>query len=313
MHSVPDFLIRSLRPDDTDAIVGLYEAASARDINIGPITAAQWTDFVQRPHNKGGQDFRVAVQDNQLIGLAESSLRDQDGRQVRFFKLVIDPSRRRQGVGTALLKELLALNARDSALSFQTLAASDWRDGLAFLERLGFLHIESEITMRCLSLSAQTPVLPDAVVVERIEAPWHLAAEVADLHNAAFALDVAFRSYSVGEMQQILAEEGQVLWVVRDHSRILGYCRMECEPGLIWLEQIAIDLGHQSRGLGMAPAYGALQAAGIDHGRPAGLNVSSVNGKARSMYRKLGFAIRREVRRYSVSQLDLIGRMAIAR
>ncbi|MFK0165870.1 GNAT family N-acetyltransferase [Rhizobium sp. NPDC090279] len=310
---MPDLLIRSLRPGDTDAIVNLYDAASARDTNIGPITAAQWTDFVQRPHNQGGQDFRVAVQDNQLIGLAESSLRDQDGRQVRFFKLVIDPSRRRQGVGTALLKELLALNAPDSAVSFQTLAASDWPDGLAFLERLGFLHIESEITMRCSSLSAQAPALSDGIVVERSATPLYLATDVARLHNAAFASDVAFRSYSVAEMEQILAEKGQVLWVVRDRYRILGYCRMECEPGLIWLEQIAIDPNHQSRGLGMALAYGALQAAGVDRGRPAGLNVSSVNGTARSMYQKLGFAIRREVRRYSLSQLDLIGRMAIAR
>ncbi|NTI41386.1 GNAT family N-acetyltransferase [Rhizobium rhizogenes] len=306
------FLIRALRVDDTEAVVRLYEAASARDANIGPITSAQWASFMQRPHNRGGQDFRVAVQDDQLVGLAESSLRDQGSHSVRFFKLVVDPSMRRQGIATALLRELLALNAVGDAISFQTLAASDWGDGIAFLEGLGFSHIESEITMRCSALKHLALALPNGLVIERSDHPPHVADDVARLHNVAFASDVAFRTYSVTEMKHILSEENQELWIVRVRSHVLGYCRIEREPKLTWLEQIAIDPRHQGQGLGIALAFQALQAIGIDEERPAGLNVSSVNEKACAMYQKLGFVVRREMRRYSLPQFDLIERIATA-
>ena len=62
----------------------MYEAASTRDVNIGPITAAQWVGFVQRPQNHGGKDFRVILQDDRLVGLAESSLRDQNRQGLRM-------------------------------------------------------------------------------------------------------------------------------------------------------------------------------------------------------------------------------------
>jgi mycothiol synthase len=307
-----NFLIRALRAEDTEAVVSLYEAVSARDANIGPITSAQWASFVQRPLNRGGQDFRVAVQGGQVVGLAESSLRDQSGRSIRFFKLVVEPSMRRRGIGTALLRELLVLNAIDDTLSFQTLAASDWQDGIPFLEGLGFAHIESECTMRCSALKPLAPALTDGAVVERIEVPPDAADDVTRLHNAAFASDVAFRTYSAAEMKQVLSEANQELWIIKDRSGILGYCRIEREPKLTWLEQIAIDPKHQGQGLGIALAYRALRAIGIDEERPAGLNVSSVNVKARAMYQQLGFAVRREVRRYSLSQLDLMKRIAVS-
>ena len=45
-----------------------------------------------------------------LVGLAESSHRDQSDRSVRYCKLVVDPEFRRQGIGAALLTELLDID-----------------------------------------------------------------------------------------------------------------------------------------------------------------------------------------------------------
>lgn len=301
----PDFRIRPLQDSDADAVVWLYDAASARDAKIGPITHAQWAAFVRRPQNRGGQDFRVVFDDECLIGLAESSLRDEGGRTVRFFKLLVEPSMRRQGIGAALLRDLLALDTPDENRSFQTLASSKWQDGVAFLEAFGFSHIESEISMGCSSLTKLARSSSADVSIERVETPLENAEDVARIHNAAFASDVAFRAYTASEMAELLAQEGQELWVIRDASRILGYCRLEREPKLTWLEEIGVDPRRRGQGLGIALAYQALQTIGIDQERPAGLNVSSINRPARSMYERLGFVVRNEMGRYSARAADL--------
>jgi mycothiol synthase len=287
----PDFRIRPLLEGDTDAIVRLYDAASARDAKIGPIAPAQWTSFIGSPQNQDGQDFRVVLHNGRLVGLAESSLRDQNGRKVRFFKLLVEPSMCRQGVGSALLRELFALNAPDDSLSFQTLAASKWTDGIAFLEELGFSRIESEINMRCSSMTTPARSPPGGVSIEQAETPPIHAEVVARIHNEALAADAAFRAYSASEMAELLAEQGQELWLIKDGSRIVGYCRLEREPKLIWLEEIGIDPSLQGQGLGTALAHHVLRTIAIDGERPAGLNVSSVNRAARSMYHRLGFVM----------------------
>jgi mycothiol synthase len=305
----PDLRIRPLQDGDIGAVVTLYDDATTRDANIGPITNEQWTSFVRRPQNHHGRDFRVALHDGQLVGLAESSPRDQDGQRVRFFKLLVQPSKRRQGIGTALLAELLALDAPADDLSFQAVAASAWTDGIAFLEASGFSHIESEISMSCSSLRASTQSPTIKVSVERVETPALYAEVVARIHNAAFATDVAFRAYHASEMADLLAGDGQELWIISDVSRVVGYCRFESEPKQIWLEEIAIDPSDQGKGLGTALAYRALQTIGVDQGRAASLSVSSVNRAALAMYQQLGFIIRNEKRRYSAQQMNLNARI----
>lgn len=305
-----DFRIRPLRDSDTDAIVRLYDDAATRDAGIGPITNDQWTKFISRAQNHDGRDFRVVLHNEQLVGLAESSLRDQDGKRVRFLKLLVQPPMRRQGIGTALLVELLSLDTPADDLSFQAVAASKWVDGIAFLEASGFSYIESEISMSCSSLrtNAESPSI--GVSVERVETPALYGDMIARIHNAAFASDVAFRAYRASEMADLLAEEEQELWIVRDASRVVGYCRFESDPKQIWLEEIAIAPSDQGKGFGTARAHRALQTIGIDQERPAGLSVSSVNRAALAMYQQLGFAIRNEKRRYSAQQANLNARIS---
>lgn len=304
------FQVRKLQADDTEAVVAVYEAAAARDANIGPITPSQWRGLIQRPQNNGGRDFRVILHGGRLIGQAEASLRHQAGQCVRFFKLVVEPSLRRQGAGTALLREILTLDASREPVSLQTLASSDWHDGIAFLEAYGFSHIESEIGMRCSSLPALAPPVTHGFSIERCTTPSSVAEDVARLHNIAFASDASFRFYSVSEMKALLGEEGQELWIIRDASAILGYCHLEREPGSTWIEAIAIDPDRHGQGLGLALAHAALSNAGIHDNHVAALNVSSINGAARSIYRKLGFVSRRETRRYSAQHSGLNDRLS---
>lgn len=299
----PAIHIRPLRDSDTDGVVTLYDRATVTEAGIGPVPHAAWRRFVKLPHNQDGRDFRVAQYGEDLVGLAESSLKEQSGRQVRFFKLVVEPTMRLRGIGSALLEELLALDISSEKLSLQSLASRDWSAGLAFLNSLGFSHIESEISQRCLFLKAPRSICLAGLSLERVANPPAYAHDIARIHNAAFASDVAFRPYTAAEMAPLLSEN--VLWVARNDSRIVGFCRLESEPDLTWLEVLAIDPEHQGQGLGAALAYCALRATGVGQDRPAGLNVSSANLAALSVYKRLGFEPSGEMCRFGAYHHDL--------
>lgn len=177
---------------------------------------------------------------------------------------------------------------------------------IAIPEIAKFHPRRSQLTLRCTELRPTKLGLQAGVRIERCETPVDMAIEVARLHNAAFASDFAFRHYTGAEMAEILAEEIQELWIIRDGDAVVGYCRIEREPKFNWLEQIAIHPNQQKRGFGLALASVALQSIRIDGRSAAGLNVSSVNFAARAMYEKLGFILQRETRRYSASRTSLI-------
>jgi GNAT superfamily N-acetyltransferase len=146
---MPNFqwVVRPLTKVDTPSIAALYDRAMAADVGIGPVSPADWDRFVAMPQNLAGRDFRVALREEKLIGLAESSPRDRAGGKVRFFKIVVDPASRRSGLGVALFRELLTLDD-DPGTDFHTLVRSEWTAGLAFLAAFGFAAMEDEIAMK---------------------------------------------------------------------------------------------------------------------------------------------------------------------
>jgi ribosomal protein S18 acetylase RimI-like enzyme len=296
---VPRIRIRPLCEQDTDGIISVYERAGAVDPEIGPIPRVAWQRFVKMLQNQNGRDFRVAERDGRIVGIAESSLRDQGSRKVRFLKIVVDPAARRQGIASTLLTELLAIDESSDNLLLQSLCSPSWPSGLAFLKALGFAHIESELTLRCLRLIAPTVTTPTVLSIYQIAKPEDQAADVARIHNDAYRSDVAFRHYSPEEMVHVL-KDGDV-WLAAVGGHTVGFCHLECEPEIVWLESIAIDPTYQRRGLGRLLAYQALKAADICPARPAELNVSSVNRAAIQLYGLLGFEPNRERCRYAAS------------
>jgi len=92
--------------------------------------------------------------------------------------------------------------------------------------------------------------------------------------------------------------ENSDVWIAADSGHVVGFCLLEPDPGMVWLESLAIDPAHQGRGLGQVLAHRALEAADIRPERPAALEVSSVNQAAIKVYQRLGFELRRERRRY---------------
>jgi ribosomal protein S18 acetylase RimI-like enzyme len=296
--------IRPLRETDADAVVALYARAAAVEPRLGPITLPQWEQFLKLPQNRGGRDFRVAERNGQLVGLAESSLRDQGAHYSRLLKIVVTPEARRRRIGVALFDDVLAIDT-DTDLVMLTQASPDWPAGMAFVAAFGFVHVESKIAMKCVEPLQPARTLATArATIERVSDVTTCAAEVAHIHNAAFASDAAFRLYSPEEMAQVLTESE--VWIATEDGQISGFCLTEPEQSSMWIESAAVDPERQGRGLGQVLVYHVLTAHEVSIERPCWLNVSSRNAAALKIYRRLGFRPQHETCRFSARRGELI-------
>jgi ribosomal protein S18 acetylase RimI-like enzyme len=296
--------IRPFRETDAEAIVELYARAAAVEPRLGPITLPQWQHFTRLPQNRGGRDFRIAERGERIVGLAESSLREGTAR-FRFLKIVVAPEARRRRIGMALLDAVLAIDGADDDIAVQTLVSRDWQAGMGFVSALGFAHIESEISMKCVEPLEPARTLAAArATIELVGDTTSHAAEVARIHNAAFASDTASRRYSPEEMMQVL--NGGELWIASEDGQISGFCLAEPEQNSMWIESVAVEPARQGRGLGQALVYRVITAHDVSTEHPCWLNVSSRNAAALKIYRRLGFRPQHENCRFSATRRELI-------
>jgi ribosomal protein S18 acetylase RimI-like enzyme len=296
--------IRPLREADAEAVVALYARAAAVEPRLGPVTLPQWDQFLKLPQNRGGRDFRVAERSGQLIGLAESSLRDQGAHHSRFLKIVVAPEARRRRIGLALLDDVLAIDA-NADLAVQTLVSRDWPAGMGFVAAFGLVHVGSEIGMKCVEPLQPARTLATArATIERVSDVTACAAEVARIHNAAYASDTASRRYSPEEMAQVLTESE--VWIACEDGQVSGFCLTEPEQNSMWIESVAVDPARQGRGVGQLLVYHVLTAHEVSVEHPCWLNVYSRNAAALKNYRRLGFRPQHETCRFSARRGEII-------
>lgn len=300
--------IRALRPDDADDIVDLYASCVATEPGIGPIAATGWTETIRLPQFNNGRDFLVMTEGAKLIASAESSLRTGGTHPTRMVKILVHPGRRRSGIGTSLLRAVLAQGPDDPSLVIDAFARADWPASLAFLARWGFGQTEAEIVMRCEALTPAPEPPPDLatapIASNDVES---LLPQIAEIHNRAYARTAGFSRKSVDE--QRLSLRGARLWIARRKEEVVAFAVIEREPGLVWLESIAVLPAAQGAGVGEALVRYALLAGGMDQGHPAGLSVSSRSPAALRLYGRLGFKERSRKGRYSATRAELLGRL----
>jgi ribosomal protein S18 acetylase RimI-like enzyme len=294
--------IRPFRETDAEAIVELYARAAAVEPRLGPITLPQWQDFIRLPQNRGGRDFRVAEQGGRLVGLAESSLREQGAMRFRFLKIVVAPEARRRRIGMALFDDVLGIDGADDDIAVQTLVSRDGQAGMGFVLPSALpISVRNQHEVR--GAARAGPHLAAARWRELAGDVRH-ATPVARIHNAAYASDTASRRYSPEEMMQVL--NGGELWIASEDGQASGFCLAEPEQNSMWIESVAVEPARQGRGLGQALVYRVLTAHGVSTEHPCWLNVSSRNAAALKIYRRLGFRPQHESCRLTATRRELI-------
>lgn len=121
--------IRPFRPDETEAVVALWDACDL----IRP-----WNDprrDIERKLRVDPALFLVAAEEELVLG---SVMAGYEGHRGWINYLAVDPSRRRQGLGTRLMDEAERLLAERGCPKINLQIRSENADVIAFYGALGY-------------------------------------------------------------------------------------------------------------------------------------------------------------------------------
>jgi ribosomal protein S18 acetylase RimI-like enzyme len=121
--------IRPFQPSETDAVVALWDACDL----IRP-----WNDprrDIERKLRVDPELFLVAVEEELVLG---SVMAGYEGHRGWINYLAVDPSRRRQGLGTRLMDEAERLLAERGCPKINLQIRSENADVIAFYGALGY-------------------------------------------------------------------------------------------------------------------------------------------------------------------------------
>ncbi len=100
---------------------------------------------VERKLERDPELFLVAEDGDsppRLVGVVMGSY---DGRRGWIFRLAVDPARRRQGIGRALVEELERRYQAMGVLAIRLFTVTDNEEARAFWERLGYRGFEEVV------------------------------------------------------------------------------------------------------------------------------------------------------------------------
>ena len=129
-----ELTIRTARPEDLDDLRAIYRRSSLLNEGDREALLARPEILVWNGAGLEAGQTRVAVDENgRLLGFATAV---PDGAEVELDDLFVDPDRMRQGVGRALVEDLLATARRAGASSIRVIANEH---AAAFYRAAGFV------------------------------------------------------------------------------------------------------------------------------------------------------------------------------
>ena len=258
---------RRIRPaGDDDAELSAYAAVLNAVTPDGPTSLEEmrWQDVTY----PGGRRF-VAEVDGAIVGTARV------GRIYMYppeferlwFGIEVLPEHRRQGIGTALLREVVDHTRAAGKVGLETTASEARPDGIAFLEHHGFSAIERSKSVRLdLAGLAPEPVTPpDGIAFTTLAARPDLIEGVHEVALDAFPdIPSADEPISVGDLAEFrkrdvdrpgIPQDGFIVAVDEETGEVVGYAALMFLPGrrdLAWHDMTAVKRSHRGRGIALA-------------------------------------------------------------
>jgi mycothiol synthase len=197
--------------------------------------------------------YLVAEREGRVVGIALAGPSDSPGRG--FIALRVLPDSRRQGLGTALYKqvEAHALTLDPTALS--THVAEDAEDGRRFAEHRGYVEVGREVELvRPLGRDEPWPEAPLGIeIVELTEDMREAAYEITREAWADMPLPYEMEAPPWDEW---VREEfdGPIAFAAMENGRLVGYAALMGRPLPELLEHglTACLRTHRGRGIGTA-------------------------------------------------------------
>jgi mycothiol synthase len=290
--------VRPMEPEQVAPVEALVASAEAGD-GIGPLSEHARLHLARR----GGTNLVVAGgaggPDGAIAGFAHLDVGADD---VAAAELVVDPSRRQQGVGTALVQEL---EARAGHHELRIWAHGQLPGAVALAARLGFQPIRELWQMQRSLVGPGADPLPDAASVEGLRLRAFRVGEDEEGWLRVNARAFAHHAEQGGWTIEDLTDREATAWfdpegfllaedIDEPSGTIAGYHWTKQHPqagapplGEVYV--LGVDPAYQGRGLGIA-----LTLAGLQHLRSRGvqdvmLYVDGDNAPAIATYRRLGF------------------------
>lgn len=293
--------VRQLLPAIEGGLNAVVQAAHEVD-GVSPFGEHKWLRL------RRGDDRSAALllwRGDELVGAAHCDIYHTPApdRPCRLTaEMVVHPKHRRRGLGTLLLRGLVALGREEYAdeihlWSYGNLAAARQialDTGFRQERVLWQMHLPGE------QLPPAPPLVPGTR--SRQFVPSQDAHEWLSLHNRVFAGHPDQEDWEPGDLQARLEQpwfDPRDLLLLEDtaSSTLLGFCWVKLRvdpraPGEIYI--LGVDPATRGRGLGEW-----LTRAGLAHIRDAGrpdamLYVEGSNGPAIRLYQRLGFTRRWE-------------------
>jgi GNAT superfamily N-acetyltransferase len=301
------FEIRPASAEDIPAIFALSRLIEIGD-SIPLVTPIEEIEeWVDEPHFSFPEDSRVAVKEGELVGFARLWHRPSDQIQSRVFMVGgVDPSHRRQGIGSSFIKwqmkrgrEILAAAPPELPRYLRTVAYEFEKDAIALYEKHGLMPVRySYELIRPLTAIPPVPATPGFDIVgwdpERDE-------ELRQVTNAAFADHWGSTPLDKEAWTHRIESYGVRLdlsFMALDGDEIVGVLLSNHFPGDEeltgrldgWVMSLGTLRSHRKRGIASAlvlTACHAYRVAGFNHAA-LGVDSESPTGAYR-LYQQLGF------------------------
>jgi mycothiol synthase len=207
------------------------------------------------------------------------------------MRILVDPERRRRGLGTALLGEAEALARSSGNRVLQGTVDGTWRPGRAFAEARGFDVFVRNLLLERDASPASEPTL-DASVRLREYRPSDEHAWAA-MHNATLIRDREFAHETAESLASQLRSPDCTLWLAEVDAPV-GYCFVQLRGERGYVHEIGVLAAWSGRGIGAA-----LLCRGIETLRKRGatriaLATEDDNDRAQRLYARRGFVLARD-------------------
>jgi len=222
----------------------------------------------------------LAYEDDKDVLVGVASAVDLMGLHTYEWSLVVTPTYRQKGIGTALVEALQAGLQERGAEGQLAVVIDGSPFGHTFIENKGFTYSFSEATLetRAESVKLSKDVEITLYAGEQAELIAIYSEAFGDLPEESEEL-IAFNT----------STNGRKLWLARKDGEVVGTVTTAQENEIQWVTALAVHPNCEGQGIGTAMLSFSKDYASKIGAKFVMLDVEIDNGKALSVYEKAGF------------------------
>lgn len=222
----------------------------------------------------------LAYEDDKDVLVGVASAVDLMGLHTYEWSLVVTPTYRQKGIGTALVEALQAGLQERGAEGQLAVVIDGSPFGHTFIEKKGFTYSFSEATLetRAESVKLSKDVEITLYAGEQAELIAIYSEAFGDLPEESEEL-IAFNT----------STNGRKLWLARKDGEVVGTVTTAQENEIQWVTALAVHPNCEGQGIGTAMLSFSKDYASKIGAKFVMLDVEIDNGKALSVYEKAGF------------------------